>query len=82
MSPLLRVVLTTDAHLVPWVKVSVVMVLVVPPRVTEVLPMDTPLFPKISVLLLQEMENWPQEMAYLVPSRESFPLLKEVLLDE
>lgn len=80
--PLMRVVLTTDTDLVPWVKVSVVRELVVSPRVTEVVPTVTVVMPKVTVVLLQEIEDLPQEMAYLVLKSETLPLVKEVLLDE
>lgn len=80
--PLMRVVLTRDTDLVPWVKVSVVRELVVSPRVTEVLPTAKLVLPKVAVVLLQEMDDLPQEMAYLVLRIESLPLVKEVLLDE
>lgn len=80
--PLMRVVLTIDTDLVPWVKVSVVRELVVSPRVTEVLPTAKLVLPKVTVVLLQEMDDLPQEMAYLVLRIETLPLVKEVLLDE
>lgn len=80
--PLMRVVLTKDTDLVPWVKVTVVRELVVSPRVTEVLPTAKLVLPKVMVVLLQEMEDFPQEMAYLVLRSETLPLVKEVLLDE
>lgn len=80
--PLMRVVLTTDTDLVPWVKVRVVRELVVSPRVTEVLPSAMQMLPKVMVVLLQEIEDLPQEMAYLVLRIETLPLVKEVLLDE
>lgn len=78
----MRVVLTTDTDLVPWVKVRVVRELVVSPRVTEVVPAAKLVLPKVTVVLLQEMEDLPQEMAYLFLRIETLPLLKEVLLDE
>ncbi len=78
----MRVVLTTDTDLVPWVKVRVVRELVVSPRVTEVVPTAKLVLPNLTVVLLQEMEDLPQEMAYLVLRIETLPLLKEVLLDE
>lgn len=56
--------------------------LVVSPRVTDVLPTDMLVFPKVVVVLLQEIEDLPQEMAYLVLRNETLPLVKEVLLDE
>lgn len=74
--------MNTDTDLVPWVRVRVVRALVVSPRVTEVLPTAKPLLPKVMVVLLQEMEDRPQEMAYLVLRMETLPLVKEVLLDE
>lgn len=80
--PLMRVVLTTDTDLVPWVKVRVVRELVVSPRVTEVLPTAMLVLHKVTVVLLQEIEDLPQEMAYLVLRIETLPLVKEVLLDE
>lgn len=80
--PLMRVVLTKDTDLVPWVKVTVVRVLVVSPRVTEIMPRAKPLVPSVMPVLLQEMEVLPQEMAYLVLRNETLPLVKEVLLDE
>lgn len=80
--PLMRVVLTQDTDLVPWVKVTVVRVLVVSPRVTEVVPTAKPVLPNFMLVLLQEMEDLPQEMAYLVLRSEILPLVKEVLLDE
>lgn len=80
--PLMRVILTTDTDLVPWVKVSVVRELVVSPRVTEVFPTAKLVLPKVTVVLLQEMDDLPQEMAYLVLRIETLPLVKEVLLDE
>lgn len=78
----MRVVLITDTDLVPWVKVKVTRELVVSPRVTEVLPIATVVFPKLAVVLLQETEDLPQEMAYLVFRIETLPLVKEVLLDK
>ncbi|KAK9535280.1 hypothetical protein VZT92_007669 [Zoarces viviparus] len=39
------------------------------------------MLPKVTVVLLQEIENVPQEMAYLVLRIETLPLVKEVLLD-
>lgn len=78
----MRMVLTTDTDLVPWVKVSVVRELVVSPRVTEVVPAVTVVMPRVTVVLLQEMDDLPQEMAYLVLKSETLPLVKEVLLDE
>lgn len=80
--PLMRVVLTQDTDLVPWVKVTVVRALVVSPRVTEVVPTAKPVLPNFMLVLLQEMEDLPQEMAYLVLRSEILPLVKEVLLDE
>lgn len=80
--PLTRVVLTIVTDLVPWVKVRVVRELVVSPRVTEVLPTAKLLLPRVTVVLLQEREYFPQEMAYLVLRIETLPLVKEVLLDE
>lgn len=76
------VVLTKDTDLVPWVKVTVVRVLVVSPRVTEMMPTAKPLLPSVMPVLLQEMEVLPQEMAYLVLRNETLPFVKEVLLDE
>lgn len=78
----MRVVLTKDTDLVPWVKVTVVRVLVVSPRVTEIMPTAKLLVPSVMLVLLQEMEVLPQEMAYLVLRNETLPLVKEVLLDE
>lgn len=80
--PLIRVVLTTDTDLVPWLKVRVVRELVVSPRVTEVLPTAKPMLPKVAVVLLQETADLPQEMANLVLRIETLPLVKEVLLVE
>ncbi|KAF1379836.1 hypothetical protein PFLUV_G00180210 [Perca fluviatilis] len=78
----MRVALTTDTDLVPWVKVRVVRELVVSPRVTEVLPTAMLVSPKVMVVLLQKIDDLPQEMAYLVLSIENLPLVKEVLLDK
>lgn len=78
----MRVVLTKDTDLVPWVKVTVVRALVVSPRVTEVFPTAMLVFPKVTVVRLQEIEDLPQEMAYLVLRIKTLPLVKEVLLDE
>lgn len=80
--PLMRVVLTTDTDLVPWVKVTVMREVVVSPRVTEVSPTAILILHKVTVVLLQEIEDLPQEMAYLVLRIETLPLVKEVLLDE
>jgi len=77
----MRVVLTTDTDLVPWVKVSLLRELVVSPRVIEVLPNAMLMLHKVRVVLLQEIEYLPQEMAYLVRRIETLPLVKEVLLD-
>lgn len=74
-------VLTTDTYLSPWRKVSVVRELVVPPRVTEVVPTVTLMLPKVKVVLVQEMDDVPQEMAYLVLRNAVVPLEKLVLLD-
>lgn len=71
-----------DTDLVPWVKVTLVRELVVSPRVSEVLLAVTPLLPKARVVLLQQMQYLPQEMAYLDLRTESRPLVKEVLLEE
>lgn len=78
----MRVVLTTDTDFVPWVKVTVVRELVVSPRVAEVFPTAMLMLPKVTVVLLQEIEDLPQEMAYLVLRIEILPLVKEVLLEE
>lgn len=80
--PLVRVVLTLDQDLVPWVMVTLVRALVVSPRVMEVFPTATPLLPKVTVVLLQETAYLPQEMACLVLRTEALPLVKEVLLEE
>ncbi|CAB1438722.1 unnamed protein product [Pleuronectes platessa] len=39
-----------------------------------------PALPKITVVLLQEIEDLPQEMAYLFLRIETLPLVKEVVL--
>lgn len=54
----------------------------VSPRVTEVLPTAMLVLPKVTVVLLQVIEDLPQEMTYLVLRKEALPLVKEVLLDE
>lgn len=56
--------------------------LVVSPRVTEVLATVMLLPPKVTMVLLQENEDFPQEMNNLVLRNETLPLVKEVLLDE
>lgn len=56
--------------------------LVVSPRVTEVLATVMLLLPKVTTVLLQENEDFPQEMNNLVLRNETLPLVKEVLLDE
>lgn len=56
--------------------------LVVSPRVTEVLATVMLLLPKFIMVLLQENEDFPQEMNNLVLRNETLPLVKEVLLDE
>lgn len=63
-------------------KVAVVRELVVSPRVTEVVPTATLRLHKVTVVLLQEIDDLPQEMAYLVLRIETLPLVKEVLLDK
>lgn len=73
--------MTTDTYLSPWRKVSVLRELVVPPRVTEVVPIVTLLLPKVKVVLVQEMEDVPQERPYFVRRNEVVPLEKAVLLD-
>lgn len=79
--PLVKVVLTTNTDLVPWLRVIVLKVLVVSPRVTEVLPVATVVLPKVTVVRVQEIDDVPQERAYLVLRTEILPLVKEVLLD-
>ena len=79
--PRVRTVLTTDTDLAPWLKVTVVRVLVVSPRVTEVLPTATVVLPRVMVVRLQDTEDLPQAMAYLVFRREAVPRVNEVLLD-
>lgn len=54
----------------------------VSPRVTEVLPTAMLVFPKVTVVLLQQMEDLPQEMMYVVLRIATLPLVKEVLLEE
>ncbi|MED6235825.1 RUN domain-containing protein 3A, partial [Ataeniobius toweri] len=56
--------------------------LVVSPRVTEVLATVMLLLPKVTMVLLQENEDFPQEMNNFVLRNETLPLVKEVLLDE
>lgn len=80
--PRTRVTLAIDTDLVPRVNLRVVRELVVSPLVTEVLPAAKLLSPNAMVVLLQQMEDLPQEMAYLVLRTEILPLVKEVLLDE
>lgn len=63
-------------------KVTVVRELVISPRVTEVVPTAMLTLPKVMVVLFQEIEDLPQEMAYFVLRIETLPLVKEVLLDE
>ena len=73
--------MTTDTDLAPWLKVRVVRVLVVSPLVTEVFPTATVVLPRVTVVRLQDTEDLPQAMAYLVFRREALPRVKEVLLD-
>lgn len=79
--PLVRLDLTTDTDFSPWVKVRVVRELVVWSRVTEVFHMVTVIFPRVTVVLLHETDDLPQEMAYLVFRIKILPLVKLVLLD-
>lgn len=73
--------MTTDTDLAPWRKVSVLKELVFSPRVTEVVPIVTLVLPKVMVVLVQEIDDFPQEMAYLVLRTKDVPLVKVVLLD-
>lgn len=54
----------------------------VSPRVTEVTATVMLLLPKVTVVLLQENEDFPQEINNFVLRNETLPLVKEVLLDE
>lgn len=55
--------------------------LVVSPRVTVVFTTLVPALPKVTMVLIQEIADFPQEMKYLVLWIKNLPLVKEVLLD-
>lgn len=80
--PLVRVVLTMNRDLSPWPRLNVLKALVLSPRVTEVFPIAMVFLPIVKVFLVQEIDDFPQDRAYLVLRTKVLPLVKVVLLDK
>lgn len=80
--PLVRVVLTMNRDLSPWPRLNVLKALVLSPCVTEVFPIAMVFLPIVKVFLVQEIDDFPQDRAYLVLRTKVLPLVKVVLLEK